>query len=222
MRVCIIGAGLSGLTLAKALVNQKIFVHLFEEKKPKAFNQSRTLGISKSNVEFFNKNIIDINKIIWKLKEIEIFSDNLKNEKLLYFKNAEQELFSIVRNFQLIQLLNQKVNNNKFKHPATRVFQALRIYINEELNELEEVLKTCIKILNKKSRIIVVAFHSLEDRIIKNFFRDKSLEQITKDKKILGNEFLKIITKKPLTPSFKEIKNNPRSRSAKLRVAEKV
>ena len=127
-----------------------------------------------------------------------------------------------INSTKVLSEIIQKVNNNKFKHPATRVFQALRIYINEELNELEGVLNTCMKILNKKSRIIIVAFHSLEDRIVKNFFREKSLKKINNDKKVFENESLKVITKKPLTPSFKEIRSNPRSRSAKLRVAEKA
>jgi len=107
----------------------------------------------------------------------------------------------------LLSQIIQKINNNKFKHPATRVFQALRIFINEELNELENILKISPQILNKNSKIIIVAFHSLEDRIIKNFFK---------------NNYFRIITKKPITPSENEIKNNPRSRSAKLRVAERI
>ena len=96
----------------------------------------------------------------------------------------------------------------------------MRIFINEELNELEEVLKFSLEILNKESRIIVVAFHSLEDRIIKNFFKKKSIKNPDlKEDKSLQNKYLKIITKKPITPSVNEIKMNPRSRSAKLRVA---
>ena len=195
MRVCIIGAGLSGLTLAKALVNQKIFVHLFEEKKPKAFNQSRTLGISKSNVEFFNKNIIDINKIIWKLKEIEIFSDNLKNEKLLYFKNAEQELFSIVRNFQLIQLLNQKVNNNKyFKRIVSKI-------TSSDLNNYDLVINT------DYSNFISKKFFS--KKIIKKY-NSSAYTTIIKHNEILNHTAIQIFTKKgPL--AFLPISNNETS-----------
>jgi 16S rRNA (cytosine1402-N4)-methyltransferase len=77
-----------------------------------------------------------------------------------------------------------------------------------------------LKTLDINSRIIVVAFHSLEDRIVKNFFRDNSKKQIDKSLNKNTNNF-KIITKKPITPSDKELKENPRSRSAKLRVAEK-
>ena len=69
MRVCIIGAGLTSLTLAKALVNQKIYVDIYVKKKEPILSKTRTLGISKSNIEFFSKNIIDIKKIIWKLKK---------------------------------------------------------------------------------------------------------------------------------------------------------
>ncbi len=117
----------------------------------------------------------------------------------------------------------QKINNSKFKHPATRVFQGLRIFINEELNELEEILKLSLEILNKNSRIITVAFHSLEDRIIKNFFRKNSFKDLNNEEdKFLKKRYFKIITKKPIIPSINEIKINPRSRSAKLRVAEKV
>ena len=121
----------------------------------------------------------------------------------------------------LLSEIVKEINSGKFKHPATRVFQALRIYINEELRELEEILKLSLHILNNKSRIIVVAFHSLEDRLVKNFFKKNVSEKqinFTSSKPKFG---FKIITKKPLTPSFEEIKINPRSRSAKLRVAEK-
>ena len=112
----------------------------------------------------------------------------------------------------------QKINKYKFKHPATRVFQALRIVINEELNELEEALKISLEILTKNSRIVIVAFHSLEDKIIKNFFKKNCYQNFNGDNK---NVF-RIITKKPITPSLEEININPRSKSAKLRVAQKI
>ena len=112
----------------------------------------------------------------------------------------------------------QKINKYKFKHPATRVFQALRIVINEELNELEEALKISLEILTKNSRIVIVAFHSLEDKIIKNFFKKNGYQNFNGDNK---NGF-RIITKKPITPSLEEININPRSKSAKLRVAQKI
>ena len=70
MRLCILGAGLTSLTLAKALVNQNIYVDIIQQNKTNLYDQSRTIGISKSNIEFFNNSIIDIDKIAWKLKKI--------------------------------------------------------------------------------------------------------------------------------------------------------
>ena len=114
MKVSIIGTGLSSLTLAKALVNQNIKVNLITEKKIKKLNESRTIGVSKANIEFFNNNIVDIRKIIWKLKKIEIFTDNLKKEKLINFENQNQELFSILKNNSLFQLLKKSLSKNKY------------------------------------------------------------------------------------------------------------
>ncbi len=114
MRVSIIGTGLTSLTLAKALVKQKIFVDLIFSKKTNKLNHSRTIGISKSNVEFFNKQIINIEKIIWKLKKIEIFTDNFEKEKLLNFENRDGQLFSIVKNYQLYEILKQSLSKNKY------------------------------------------------------------------------------------------------------------
>ena len=114
MRVCILGAGLTSLTLAKALVNQKIYVDIIEQKKKVLQDNSRTIGISKSNVEFFNHSIINIDKIAWKLKKIEIFSDNLNKEKLINFENDNTELFSIIRNQNLIDLLGKSLSKSKY------------------------------------------------------------------------------------------------------------
>ena len=86
MKVCILGNGLSSLTLAKALVNQNVYVELIKQKKNQKIVKSRTLSISKSNIDFFKKNIINVEKLLWKLKRIEIYTDNLKNEKLLNFE----------------------------------------------------------------------------------------------------------------------------------------
>lgn len=91
--------------------------------------------------------------------------------------------------------------------PATRTFQALRIEVNDELGALKEFLERSIELLNEKGIIEIISFHSLEDRIVKNYFRD-------------NKERLKILTKKPVTAGEIERKENPRSRSAKLRVAE--
>lgn len=122
--------------------------------------------------------------------------------KIIEFRKKKE----ISTTFELVELI-KKVNSYKKKHPATRVFQALRIFINDELNELDITLKKSLLFLKKNGKIITVAFHSLEDKVIKNFFsRNKGL--------------LKILTKKPITPNENEVKINPRSRSARMRVAE--
>jgi len=114
MRVCILGIGLSSLTLAKALVNQNIYVDLYPQKKIKLPDKSRTIGISKSNIDFFNSSIININDISHKVKKIEIFSDNLKKEKLIKFHNNSTELFSIVKNKNLFEILKRSLSKSKY------------------------------------------------------------------------------------------------------------
>ena len=114
MRVCIIGTGLSALTLAKALVKENIYVDLVFLNKKNKINLSRTIGISKSNFEYVNSNIINIKKIAWKLQKIEIFSDNLKNENILNFKNNEDHLFSIIKNYKFYEILNKSLLSSNY------------------------------------------------------------------------------------------------------------
>jgi len=95
-------------------------------------------------------------------------------------------------------------------HPATRTFQALRIAVNNELENLEKLLGSAPELLNKKGQIAVISFHSLEDRLVKNNFKQNKKENIYSD-----------FTKKPIVPSRQEIARNPRARSAKLRIAQK-
>jgi 16S rRNA (cytosine1402-N4)-methyltransferase len=111
-------------------------------------------------------------------------------------------------------------------HAATRTFQALRIAVNGELARLEEVLESALRVLAPGGRMGVISFHSLEDRIVKNFFRDKAkvcpcLPEVPIDRKE-EEGILRLITKKPLAPTAEEARNNPASRSAKLRVVEKM
>ena len=113
MTVCILGNSLTALTLAKALVNHKIDVDLFFNKKNYKISESRTIGITKNNIDFFNNNIINIEKIIWKLKKIEIFSEKLKKETLVNFKAKNDYLFSIVKNNKLYQLLEKDLLKSK-------------------------------------------------------------------------------------------------------------
>ncbi len=113
MKVCILGYGLTSLTLAKALVNQGLKVDVFFKDYNFIQNKSRTLGISKSNIEFFNENILNIEKLLWDIKKIEIYSENLNSESILNFKNNNQKLFSIIKNYKLNNLLLSNLKKNK-------------------------------------------------------------------------------------------------------------
>lgn len=124
----------------------------------------------------------------------------------------ERKRSMIVTTGQLADLIRRVTPYRYTKiHPATRTFQALRIAVNDELEALREGLNKCLNYIKSGARICVISFHSLEDRIVKNQFR-----QAAKEGKI------KIITKKPIRPTEKEIFANPRARSARLRVAEKT
>ena len=114
MTVCILGNSLTALTLAKTLVNKNIYVDLLASKKENKLSHTRTLGISKTNSDFFNKDIISIEKLLWKLKKIEIFSENLKKERLVNFENKEDQLFSMIKNYQLYETLKKSLFSNKF------------------------------------------------------------------------------------------------------------
>jgi len=96
-------------------------------------------------------------------------------------------------------------------HPATRTFQALRIFVNRELDDLRALLEAAPRILKPGGRVVVISFHSLEDRIVKDAFREGA-----------SQGFYRLLTKKPVTATGEESDRNPRARSAKLRAAEKV
>jgi 16S rRNA (cytosine1402-N4)-methyltransferase len=96
-------------------------------------------------------------------------------------------------------------------HPATRTFQALRIFVNRELDDLKALLEAAPGVLKPGGRLVVISFHSLEDRIVKDAMREGAKD-----------EYFRLLTKKPLTASEDEIDRNPRSRSAKMRMAEKL
>jgi 16S rRNA (cytosine1402-N4)-methyltransferase len=128
---------------------------------------------------------------------------------------------STIKEFKNAVYLVVKGNPEKY---FAQVFQALRIEVNEELNVLKELLAQSIEVLIEGGRIAVITFHSLEDRLVKNFFRNGNFET-EQQKDLYGNtekSELKVITKKPIIPSNEELKLNPRSRSSKLRIAEKI
>lgn len=135
-----------------------------------------------------------------------------------------------LRNSQSLQSISEfknalypVVKGNPEKYFA-QVFQALRIEVNDELDALKELLKQSNEVLEEGGRMAVITFHSLEDRLVKNFFKNGNFEN-EQNSDLYGNQAKrewKVITKKPIIPSAEEIKTNPRSRSSKLRIAEKI
>ena len=126
---------------------------------------------------------------------------------------------------ELADFIERLLGRQGHIHPATRIFQALRIEVNHELDVLVSALTQAVEVLKPGGRIVVISYHSLEDRIVKMFFKDNSRDWINLPNEMTTTHLipkLKTITKKPMEPSEAEVKENSRSRSAKLRVAEKI
>ncbi len=165
-----------------------------------------------------------LSKIFFELGEEKYsrrIAKNIIKKRTIKPINNTKELSDIIK-----KSLPFSHSKNKI-HPATKAFQALRIYVNDELNELKKALKKSESLLAQNGLLIIVSFQSLEDRIVKDFFNHKSGKRWRSSRHLpdlgdLGPITLKIITKKPLRPKDFEINNNPRSRSAKLRVAQKI
>ncbi len=124
----------------------------------------------------------------------------------------KRRIKKIETSLELSQLIKEIYPKRNLRiHPATRTFQAIRIYINDELNNLARGLDGAFKLIETGGTIVVLSYHSLEDRIVKKFFKQKELEKA-----------VQILTKKPIIPTLKEINLNPSSRSAKLRAIKKI
>ncbi len=156
-------------------------------------------GITAAEVvnSFSEKDLADI---IYKYGE-ERFSRRIAKKIV-----EERRKKRIITTFELAEIVNRAVPGRGRLNPATKTFQALRIYVNKELENLETLLKNLYNIIKPKGRVAIISFHSLEDRLIKNYFRDMAKQGKAE-----------ILTKKPIRPTFEEIQINPRSRSAKLR-----
>ena len=170
--------------------------------------------------------------------------NNYSEEELTkyFYKYGEEKLSKVISKeiikkrkekkiettLELVEIIKSSVGANYFfkNHPERKIFQALRILVNDELNVLESVLPDAIKMLNKGGRICVITFHSLEDRIVKNIFKKYSeVPEIVKGLPSIPEEYkpiIKLINKKPIIASDKELSENSRSHSAKLRVIERI
>ncbi len=174
---------------------------------------------------------VSIEDLTWVLKTFgeERFAKRIATAIVDYNKSAVKNGTEFLsRTSQLAELISQAVPfKDKYKHPATRSFQAIRIFINSELDELESLLNSALDMLAPEGRLSIISFHSLEDRMVKHFMKKQSKgEDIPKglplrEDQIQRNQKLRIIGK-AIQPSDAEIQANPRSRSAILRVAERI
>jgi len=152
--------------------------------------------------------------------------------RIFFVYGEEKNSFKIARRIvekrplkttmELVKICDS-VNYNEKGHSSKRVFQALRIAVNEELTVLEEVLSDAVDLLNPDGRLVVITFHSLEDRIVKHFFKDESTSNLPKNLPVieLPDTKMELITRKPVYPTDEEYERNPRSKSAKLRAAKR-
>jgi len=147
----------------------------------------------------------ELSRIFWQYGE-EKFSRRIAKAIVKERENRE-----ITTTFQLKEIIEKAIPTWRKRESVSRIFQALRIAVNGELENLKTALQAAVQLLNPGGRLVVIAYHSLEDRIVKHIFKKAQLEKS-----------LKILTKKPLTPSAEEIVSNPRAKSAKLRAAEKI
>lgn len=180
-------------------------------------------GAGNKTVDIVNKYKREELRNILKEYGEEKYASKITDSIINYRKNNPIETTK-----QLVEIISGAVPNsykNKKIHFATRTFQALRIATNDELKSLEKALPQARGLLKSKGRLVIISYHSLEDRIVKRFIKQESKECLCPPQApicVCGHKAnLKILTKKPIVPTEEEIKNNPRARSAKLRVAEK-
>ena len=157
----------------------------------------------------------------------------------IFFKYGEEKLSKVIAKkivetrpikttLELVNTIKLAVGNKYFNlnHPERKIFQAIRIEVNKELTVLEKVLPDAIDLLKPNGRIVVITFHSLEDRIVKNTFKKySSVDELVKGLPEIPEKYkpvLKLINKKPILPSSIELEQNSRSKSAKLRIGEKI
>ena len=198
MNICIIGDGLTSLSLAKNLINKKINVHIYQKKTINNLSSNRTVGISKNNLKFFQKEILKLPKTItWEIKKIEIYSEKLKKNRILNFENDKNNLFYMVKNEKLYKSLNDKLLKSKF-------FK--KIIIKQE-NFYEKIIKNyeydLIINCDPNNPISKKYFIKQIDKDYKNFAYTTILEH----EKLENNSAIQIFTKLGPIAFFTNIKH---------------
>lgn len=224
---------------------------LKEEKVDKVDGILFDLGLSSPQIDdasrgfsFMNDARLDMRMDKEANKDAYFVVNNYSKEDLanIFFKYGEEKLSNVIAKkivderknkpiettTELVEIIKSAVGANYFykSHPEREIFQAIRIEVNDELKVLEKVLPDAINLLNKGGRISVITFHSLEDRIVKQIFKENSeTDPIFKGMPDIPDAYkpkIKLINKKPILPSEEELKNNTRSKSAKLRIIERI
>jgi 16S rRNA (cytosine1402-N4)-methyltransferase len=146
----------------------------------------------------------------------------ISNARLLAAKIVEERIKPINTTNDLKEAIKSCTPLNYESKYLAQVFQAIRIEINDEMGALQAMLKQCADVLKPGGRLVIISYHSLEDRLVKNYIKTGNFEGVV-EKDFFGNKLspLLSVTRKPITPSDSELKSNPRSRSAKLRIAKK-
>ena len=178
---------------------------------------------NKNSETYEGKNVYDITRPSILSNPYTHIQDSHRTRAQYIVKNRP-----ITTTLELVDVINDAVGNKYFNlnHPERRIFQALRIEVNQELKVIEAVLPQVIDLLKPEGRCAIITFHSLEDRIVKQYFKTKSkVNELVKGLPKIPLEYkpkIKLITKKPLTASKEELQENSRSKSAKLRVIERI
>lgn len=208
--------GIDGILLDLGLSSFQID----DEKRGFTYLKDTTLDMRMNQEQELNAQMILNTYSLEDLARIFFVYGEEKNSFKIARKIIEKR--PLLTTMDLVKITDQ-VNYKEKGHSAKRVFQALRIAVNDELAVLEEVLKDAVDLLNPDGRLVVITFHSLEDRIVKHFFKEESETFTPKNMPILREDTSKmeIITRKPVYPSEDEYQRNPRSKSAKLRAARK-
>ena len=181
------------------------------------------------DMRFNNENGISAKDLLNNISHLELgdliktFSEEKNHKKIArnIVKHSKQGKMNTT--FDLKQAVQEVVNPRYLNKTLSRVFQAIRIIVNDEMNNLKKVLKKSTDYLNIGGRLAIISFHSIEDRIIKHFFKDNVIYKYSSyDIEYKNQKKIKQINKKPIIASLDEIKNNSRARSAKLRIAERI
>ncbi len=182
MKVCIIGSGLTSLTLAKTLVNQGIYVDIFSNLEKRKLDKSRTLSISKSNIDFFNSNVLNIENLLWKVNKIEIYNKFYKNKNIINF-NDDKQLFSVVKNFELQNLLIKHLNKSPLLQFKRNIINEIllkknyKLIINCNFNNLitkKYFYKKIIKDYNSRAYTTIIQHKELiKNNVAMQIFTEK-------------------------------------------------